>query len=100
MVKVRNHLLNRYATRVRPDKVRLTNGHRLVQLLEKRDGAKYETIVFVRVQKTALYQGQIRLIRGSIQNLGKGWKRVSGIIYFYGADQLRDSLLTQKKWTG
>jgi hypothetical protein len=54
----------------------------------------------VRVQKTALYQGQIRLIRGSIQNLGKGWKRVSGIIYFYGADQLRDSLLTQKKWTG
>jgi len=98
-VPVSKALLKRLANRLPKDKIQLNKSHRLVQLLRKRDGQKYKTIVVVRVEKKAMFQGQMRSITGSVEELGRGWKRAKGIIYFSGPNQVRDSLLLEKKWT-
>ena len=93
MPKVKRALLKRLAKRLPRNKIQLNKGHRLVQLLREKDGQKYKTVVIVRAVKEAIFKGDIKKISGSVEELGRGWKRVQGIIYFSGPNQVRDSLL-------
>ena len=97
--RVPEALLVRLAKRLSSDKIQLNKWHRLVQLLAKRDGKKYKTLVVVRVKEKAIFQGDMKFITGSVEKLGRGWTRCEGIIYFSGPDQVRDSLLKEKIWT-
>jgi len=97
--RVSSKRLLRLAGRFPDDKVQLSEGHILVKLLSKRDGQKYESIVLFRTEKRACFQGDIKVIKGSIVDLGHGWKDVTGVIYFIGPNQVRDSVFDIKKWT-
>jgi hypothetical protein len=68
-------------------------------MLAERDVEEYESIVVFRTEKKAYFQGEIKVIKGSIVDLERGWKEVTGLIYFIGPNQVRDSVLDIKKWT-